>query len=356
MATTLRTLRVLDQLRKTIAGITDKQVRDLVEAYATAWDEVAGELEAALLELIASARDGKVSRTVVARSTRLQRALASIGAALRELAELTETRIVGDLDAAVRAAGRSEIDLIKASLPEDVDLDGLLVSFENIDDDALAAIIKRTTEQIHAATQPLSTDSVRVLRRELIRGIAVGANPNETARRIMARTQGRFEGGAARAARIARTETLDAMREAARVSDDANKDTLRGWQWVADLSSRTCPACLAMHGTVHKLSEPGPLGHQNCRCARSPVTKSWRDLGFDIDEPKDLLPSAQSFFNSLTRGQQRDMLGAAGLAAYDRGAWPMSAWATRRSTSGWRDSYVVSRPPSASASSDRLAS
>lgn len=344
MATSKDTLRLLEQLHEDIATITDQQVRDLVKAYASAWDEVAGELDTALAEVLATAKDGRVSRAKMEQSKRLRHALSVIATALQDLATQAQVRIVGDLHEAVKVAGAAEVGLIRSMLPAEATAD-LVVTWDRVDDKALAAIIKRTTQQIHARTRPIPADQVRIMKRELIRGVAVGDNPRETARRIMARTQGRFVGGAARATTIARTETLDAMRAGARAADRANKDVLDGWQWVADLSGRVCPACLAMHGSVHDVDEAGPLGHQNCRCARAPKTKSWRDLGFDLDEPDDLLPDAQKWFDALPTADRKAILGADGLAAYDAGKFPMSAWATRKDAPEWRPSYVPAKPP-----------
>jgi SPP1 gp7 family putative phage head morphogenesis protein len=345
MATSKGTLRLLDQLHEDIANITDQQVRDLVKAYASAWDEVASDLDAALTEVLAAAKDGRVSRAKKAQSARLRRALAVISTSLQDLAKQAQVRVVGDLDEAIRLAGKSEVDLIRSMLPAKATA-SLVTSFDRVDDKAIAAIIKRSTQQIHARTRPIPADQVRVMKRELIRGVAVGDNPRETARRIMARTEGQFIGGAARATTIARTETLDAMRAGARAADRANKEVLDGWQWVADLSGRVCPACLAMHGSVHDVDDPGPLGHQNCRCARAPHTKSWADLGFkDLDEPADILPDAQAWFDGLLKADQKAILGADGLAAYTAGKFPMSAWATRKDTPGWRPSYVPASPP-----------
>lgn len=94
----------------------------------------------------------------------------------------------------------------------------------------------------------------------------------------------------------------------------------------------------------------------NCRCARAPQTKSWADLGLDIDEPPSLLPDAEATFKSLSKSDQLAVLGPKRFDAWQAGDYPMSKWATRRSTKGWRDSYVPSKPPRKSSSSRRLAS
>jgi hypothetical protein len=64
--------------------------------------------------------------------------------------------------------------------------------------------------------------------------------------------------------------------------------TLQGWEWLSSRAATTCPACWAQDGTIHELTETGPDGHVNCRCTRMVRTKTWRELGIDLDEPAGL--------------------------------------------------------------------
>lgn len=342
-----QTLRLTARLRADLNTITDRQARDLVAAWARAWDEVAGDLDAALEQLAhdASLTGGTISRSALQRSSRLTQALALIGNQLERLAADTDVLIVGDVHAIVEQAGRVQQALIRSQLPRSSA--DLVLGWDRVDAHVIEAIVRRSTQRIHAATRPLSADAERVMKRELLRGLAVGANPRETARRMVARAEGGFNGGLTRALTISRTESLDALRAGAKAAHDANADVLAGWIWTADLGRRTCPACWGMHGTEHPLDEPGPEGHQNCRCARVPQAKSWRDLGIDLDEPAGVLPDAGAEFGALSSGEQQQILGPGRYAAWARGDLPMSDWATRRSTSGWRDSYVPVPVPAA---------
>lgn len=336
------TLRLTNRLRRDLTTVTDRQERELVAAWARAWDEVAGDLDAALLALAEQA-DGTISRAALRRSARLTQALAIIGARMETLARDADVLIVGDLHEVITLAGRTQQRLIRSQLPADGA--SLVIGWDRVDEAVIEAIVKRSTGRIHAASRPLAQDAERAMKRELLRGLAVGANPRDTARRILARAEGAFNGGLTRALTISRTESLDALREGARAAQLANAGVLAGWVWTADLGSRTCPACFAMHGSEHPLSEPGPLGHQNCRCARTPKAKTWRDLGFDLDEPASVLPDAEQVFRSLAPAEQRGVLGRGRYDAWARGDLPLTDWATRRSTSGWRDSYVPVKVP-----------
>lgn len=76
---------------------------------------------------------------------------------------------------------------------------------------------------------------------------------------------------------------------------DQNKDIIKGYTWVATLDNRTSLECAARDGLQYD-TQFRPVGHTlpwgagpgllhwQCRSRRSPIIKSWRDLGVDIDE------------------------------------------------------------------------
>lgn len=343
MAITRATLRIQQQLRTDLLAVTDQQVRDLVKAWATAWDEVSVDLDLALRELAAAADGKRITRAMVMRSERAARALTAIQQQLQTLTREAGVRITADLDGIVTRAEELQQQVIASQLPfEDL---AQIAAWSRVDPKQLAAIVRRSTQRITASTRPLSADAMNALRRELIRGVAAGSNPNDVARQILTRCEGRFNGGLQRATTIARTEVLDAHRDATLASRLANTDVLAGWRWHAQLSTRTCPACWAQDGILHPVDEPGPIDHQCGRCDALPETKSWADLGLAGDEPRSIKPDARTTFIALSDGEQRRILGPSRWAAWKAGDYPMSAWSTRRTTDGWRDSIGVSPAP-----------
>lgn len=319
--------------------MTDAQTVALTAAWADAWDVILPEFEATVAELVASAVDGKVSRAAVARSVRVRDALLAARRYLDVLAPQSENIITGSLSQAVLDAVNAHETLVRTQLPPGQA--GASISWARAPEEALAAIVQRTTQQIHASTKPLPADVERAMKRALVRGIAVGDNPRKTAARLIKDVEGNFNGGLTRALVIARTETLDAHRAATKVSDKANTDVLAGWEWSATLDRRTCPSCLAKHGRQYALTDDGPLDHQQGRCARVPVTKTWKDLGFNIEEPASVTKDAQAWFNDLTPGTQREIMGPERLRMLQAGEISWGDLSTRRTTSGWRDSFGV---------------
>ena len=333
------TERVSARLDASLALILDEQARAATTAWVAAWDDVSNELLTALDELTATGV--KPTRSQIMRSARLRNALLLIEDRLAGAFDTSAGRTIADLHRIVEQAGVGADLLVSTLLPADMKVR----SWTRVDPRQVDAIVARSTKQITARSLPLAPEATRVMKRELVRGLLVGENPRETARRMVRRTEGTFNGGLARALTIARTETLDAHRAASMLGYRQNADVLEGWEWHADLSSRTCSACWAMHGTIHPLDEPGPAGHQNCRCTGLPVLKDPAELGFETPDPVSIIPDAEARFNALSPAEQLDVLGPSRFAAWKAGEFPMSAWAQKRTTDGWRDSWVPAKAP-----------
>ena len=337
MTLSRRVLEIEAAMQTILDTILDHHTTTLTAAWATSWASVAGELEAALLEL---AEDGDVPGWRIEKSRRAQQGLAAAGRALEDLAELTGVTISDDAARAIGLGIDGEIAMIGTQLPPGHS--GVV----RVDDAQISAMLGRTTQQITAVSWPISAETDLAIRAELARGMIVGDNPREAARRMMQATEGRFTGGLTRALNISRTEMLDAMRTAQHAADQVNAGALAGWTWGAHLDSRTCISCISMHGTEWPLEEPGPIDHHSGRCARLPRTKSWAELGFTgIPEPDLGMVDAGAWFDGLTEEEQRAMLGARGFNAWRAGEFPVDQWSARTGNAGWRDSFVPAKPP-----------
>lgn len=341
MPTTSLTLAVLRGMQVQVNDALSLHEQRIITAWASAWAELADDWNAAAEDISAMTAAGeRPSRAKIMRASRVRAAMLATRSRLDELLAANAARLVGDVPAVVAAGADWESRLISSQLPDAPGTAQAGVAFNKVDERALDAIVNRTTGRITSLHRPLSAQAEAELRLALSRGVALGRNPRAVAQEIMDRTQGAFNGGRNRALVIARTEMLDAHRASARAQDLANADTLVGWEWVATLDQRTCPSCWGQHGTLHTLEEPGPLDHQQGRCARLPKTKSWKDLGFDIEEPEDMLPSAEQTFRNLSPEEQEAIMGRTRLALLNSGDISWSDLSAKRSTDGWRDSYA----------------
>lgn len=341
MAVNPDTVAVIRDTQALTRRIQDQHTRALVAAWVAAWDSLEEEFLDALTDVMTDV-DGRVTYAQMARATRLAKALEAAHDTLGVLAQENQRLVLEPLPEAVQAVVEANAAAVATQLPPAHT--GIVAGFERMSPDALAAIVTRTTQQIEAAHLALPGDVVKTMRAELVRGVAVGDNPRATASRMVRKAEGRFNGGLSRALTIARTETLDAHRSASQANNEANAGVLKGWAWIAALDSRTCIACAVKHGSEYPVTEPGPIGHQNCRCTSVPVTKSWAELGIpgmDAYEDKPALQDSQAWFDNLTPGSQLDVMGSkARLEAYQTGAVTWEQLATVRHTDGWRDSII----------------
>lgn len=343
MAITRRTLILLQGIRLIVDASVDQTTDDLVRAWVRGWNTIAADWEAAIAELAELRDDGRwPTRAQIRRAERTTKALFLTRQALEDLVEQAQIRIVQSLPQMTETAAEY-LEVIASQYPAEAGSQtSVLANLDRVDAQALEAIVRRTTEQITALHWPLTEAAYQRVQTALVRGVALGQNPKVAAARMLRRLEGGFNGGLARAVNIARTEMLDAHRQAAMAHEQANTSVLQGWQWIATLDRRTCPSCWARHGSMHSNAEFGPIDHQSGRCARLPVTKSWSDLGFgEIEEPPSLVPDARKVFSELPKAEQLAIMGPRRLELLDAGDIGWDDLSTLRKTSGWRDSYGV---------------
>lgn len=325
---------VEQQLAAELDQITDAQVKAIVAAWALAWSEVSADLFDALNDVLAGG--GQITAATIVRVARLQETLAAIADRLEDLTDAAGITITSDLDDVLDQAVDGTARLIGAQVAK--------LRRSRPPSAALAAIVRRTTEQITSDLLPVADETYAIIQRELIRGVAAGDNPRETARRMVARAEEMWNFGRSRAENIARTEMLDAYRAGAAEGEKQYAHLLAGWAWLCHLGPRTCRSCLSMHGRIFDLDVPGPEDHQQGRCSRCPVVKGQEDMAW--------LPSAAEHFDSLAPEDQEAILGRKGYRAWLAGDFPIEDWAQRRENDGWRNSYVPAQPGGPNAAGD----
>lgn len=327
--------------RSATVNRTDDVSLALAKAWVRAWDELAPYFEDALERLTTSGgEDGMVDAATVAKDQRVTQAMARAQRVLEDLAEEAEATITAEIGPVVLGAADTQYAALQAQLPDDAPG---VAGLGRLDDGALDEIVARTTENIHSALLPLAVEAVDAMRRELVRGISTGDNPRTVARRIMARTEGRFAGGLARAERIARTEMLDAHRATDQAVATQNRHLIAAQVWHATLDRRTCPSCLGMHGVEFPPTAFGPEDHPQGRCVFVPRTKTWAELGLVglQDQQPDYTGERDTWWDNLTKQSQDAVLGKDRADLIRNGDATWTDLATRRENPDWRASYTM---------------
>lgn len=164
-----------------------------------------------------------------------------------------------------------------------------------------------------------------------------GVINGETNERIVARITGSpsepgILGLARRNARaLVHSSVMSAANDARLATFRKNSRLIAGVRWLATLDGHTCPRCAALDGQSWslegeklkgtKVEFQAPPIHWNDRCVLSPIPKTFRDLGLNIDEPTIGGERAssqgpvhgsttfQQFFDRMSRAQQDEQFG-----------------------------------------------
>ena len=82
-----------------------------------------------------------------------------------------------------------------------------------------------------------------------------------------------------------RTAIAHTTNYSAQLYYEANDDLVKGVQWVSTLDARTSVICRGLDGKLFPLRKgPRPPAHPACRSKVTPITKSWRELGINLDD------------------------------------------------------------------------
>jgi SPP1 gp7 family putative phage head morphogenesis protein len=164
---------------------------------------------------------------------------------------------------------------------------------------------------------------VEAIRAEVIKAAATGTDFRTIGKRLEAAGDITRQ----RALATARTEVNRVRRENTRQFFAENKDLISGWEWVSAKSSRTCPACLALDGTIYDTDQMFPQ-HVNCRCTMIAVIDG-------VTRPKRTLGS--DWFDAQSDEVKEEILGRDAFAAFDRGEVNLKDFV------GWKNSKEFGR-------------
>lgn len=282
----------------------------MVRAYGRAWTRIQAQLDQLGQEIAAARVAGEtVDRAWLARQERLTLIQRQVEAELRRFAATADAAIRAEQAAAVRAAVANAGTIVRPLLP----------SFALLNTGAVEALAGTLGDgsPLRALLDTLAPQGAQLAGDALITGVVTGQNPRVIARQV----RDALGIGLARALTISRTETMRAYREATLATYRANRDVIEGWVWVASLSRRTCPVCIAMHGKVFPLDTPF-ASHPNCRCVPAPKI---------VGHPSGFI-AGPAWFGGLPRPWQEDILGPAKFALYALGRLALDELVGERAT------------------------
>lgn len=161
--------------------------------------------------------------------------------------------------------------------------------------------VSAATIEAAALSRPLQGKILRdvakewgsIRRKQVDEAIRLGFVNGETINQIAARVSDVLGSSRKTAARDVRTAVNHMASFARRKFAERNDHIIKDEIWVSTLDGRTSPICISRDGKrVNKdLKGARPPAHFNCRSTTQFLTKSWRELGFDID---DLEPSTRA--------------------------------------------------------------
>ncbi len=292
----------------------------MVREYGTAWQRVRAQLDNLTRQIDEARQAGEeIGSSWLFQRNRLQSLLMQVEQEIARFVDYAEPAIREQQRQAVEAAQQHAAETV-STVADDT---AVLTSFSRLPSEAVTDLIGFTESgPLRELLDELGPQVSKGFREAMIESLVVGRNPRETARRV----RKEFAVGLSRALRISRTEALRSYREATRRNYEANSDIIVGWVWLAAKQARTCPMCLAMDGTFHKLSER-LNDHPNGRCAMVPVVKGatmpQRETGVEWFEKQDA-------------ATQRQVLGSdAAFAAYKNGAVKLSDFVGQRRSRDW---------------------
>lgn len=177
-----------------------------------------------------------------------------------------------------------------------VSIDATLPAASVIDRIASRSLVQGAT--ISSWFERISSQIRFDIERAVKTGVSLGDTNAQIAQAIIGdgtRGPEAFPRGRRDAMAVTRTAVQTVANDARLATFEANTDVIKAVQWISTLDSRTSDICIARSGLVWTLPGYKPQGHNiewqgpppahwACRSTVIPITKTFRELGLDIDE------------------------------------------------------------------------
>jgi SPP1 gp7 family putative phage head morphogenesis protein len=304
-------LDVTNAFRANLLRADEAAMRQMAARWLDIERQLAAQIDALSLEL--SAMEGPITMGQLQRMRRYTALQNQTADELRRYAAYVESDIRRrQLDAGLQAAEHSALSINATA----ADM-GIQVQFDRLPVSSVERMVGLAGDG--SPLRSVLADASRVgpdaLAEQLIRGVALGLNPREIARRAM--RQG-LASSYTRMVTIARTEVLRVARQTTQ-DGYVHSNVVRGYRRIAARSPRTCVACLALDGREYPLTVPFEE-HVNGRCAMVPVLLRGDPIQWE---------TGPEWFAAQPEATQRQMMGP--------GRWEL--WRTGRI--GWDDLVTI---------------
>jgi len=136
----------------------------------------------------------------------------------------------------------------------------------------------------------LDEDSYIRIRDAVRMGIVEGESYGQITKRVIGTKALNYSDGVTalnmrQAQALVSTAVAHTANEARQTFYGANDDLIKGVQWISTLDQRTTKICQSRDGEIYPVdSGPRPPAHFRCRSATTPILKSWKELGIDMEE------------------------------------------------------------------------
>jgi len=191
--------------------------------------------------------------------------------------------------------GASEAEWARATLERAVPLD---IAFNSVNLPLLRASLSSRPFQgrlLRDWYARVGDSAMSQVREQLNIGLNLGEPPEKLVRRLMGPASGgKFAGNAPLAGQVrrnvrtlVRTSTNHIAQVAREATYEANADIVKAVRYVATLDARTTDICMSLDGKEFPVGQgPRPPSHHQCRSTTVPITKSWKELGINLRDPR----------------------------------------------------------------------
>jgi SPP1 gp7 family putative phage head morphogenesis protein len=307
-----RLSETIQQLRTDLLRRDTLAAQGMLDAYTLAYNRISDTLELLIESMQQAKAEGvELSQAWLLRQQRYEQLLQQAQGEMERFGAVAQSRVITEQRQVVIQAESDTYQMTLAAL-EDAGKTSAVIAgnWNRLPQQALTEMIGAFQDgsPLRTLFDGYGVQASKGIRDALITGLATGTNP----RKIGTEIRKVIDIGHTRTQTIARTETLRAYRSASVRTYAENSGVVRGWIWVAALSSRTCPACLSLHGKRFPL-ETAFGSHPNCRCSPAPFVE---------DGP--LFPSGEDWLRDQSSETQDNVLGSKAAQAWRSGEVSLS--------------------------------